>query len=118
MINNTQTGIYGQEKAIKFLCKKGMILLSSNFKAPSGEIDLIMKDGAYIAFVEVKYRRTLSFGLPRESINYRKQNRIKNTALHYVAYLQLQNQDFRFDTVELFETKEGLVVSHIENAFW
>jgi len=118
MLNKIQAGHRGQDAAMKFLQFKGMTLLEANFRIPSGEIDLIMRDGEYIVFIEVKYRRNLEYGLPREAIGYRKQQRIKKTALYYIVRRNLQNQDFRFDAVELLDTSGGLTINHIENAFW
>jgi len=118
MLNKIQAGHRGQDAAMKFLLSKGMTLLEANFRIPSGEIDLIMRDGEYIVFIEVKYRQNLEYGLPREAIGYRKQQRIKKTALYYIVRRNLQNQDFRFDAVELLDTSGGLTINHIENAFW
>ena len=118
MLNKVEYGRYGQEAAMKFLQAKGMVLLEANFSIPSGEIDLIMRDGEYIVFIEVKYRRNLQYGLPREAIGYRKQQKIKKIALYYIVRHNLQNQDFRFDAMELLETSNGLDINHIENAFW
>ena len=118
MFNNVQSGHYGQKAAEDFLREKGMTLKEANFKVSRGEIDLIMKDSEYIVFVEVKYRRGLEYGLPREAVNFHKQQQIKKVALHYIARKRLQNQDFRFDVVELLEMDGELQINHIENAFW
>lgn len=115
--NKVKLGFYGQEKAEKFLREKGMSLLKANFRATSGEIDLIMRDGEYIVFIEVKYRKSLKYGLPREAVGRRKQQTVKRTALHYIARHGLKEQDFRFDVLEILDVPEGLIINHIENAF-
>ena len=116
--NKIEDGLYGQEEAAKYLQAQGMSLIEANFRIPSAEIDLIMKDDDYIVFVEVKYRRDTRYGLPREAIGYHKQKKIKKAALHYIARRRLSNQDFRFDVVELLETGSGLSINHIKDAFW
>ena len=116
--NKVKVGIFGQQVAENFLRDKGMAMVAANFRAPGGEIDLIMKDDDYIVFVEVKYRRGTEYGLPGESVGARKQRRIKDAALYYVARYPGQDQDFRFDTVEILDVRQGLLVNHIENAFW
>ena len=117
--NKVQAGLFGQEEAERFLVSKGMITLQANFRSKAGEIDLVMKDGMYIVFVEVKYRRSLSHGLPGESIDARKQQRIKKAAMFYIARYRLDEQDFRFDAVEIFQNRlDELTINHIENAFW
>ena len=116
--NKVQTGRYGQDAALKYLQAKKMTLIEANFSVSSGEIDLIMKDEHYIVFIEVKYRRGLAYGFPREAVGFRKQQKIIKTAMHFIARQQLQNQDFRFDAMELIDTPDGLIINHIENAFW
>lgn len=116
-MNKVQLGLYGQEEAEKFMKAKGMSLIEANFRAAGGEIDLIMKDGTYVVFVEVKLRRGLQYGLPREAIDMRKQQRIKKAAMHFITRRRLHNNDFRFDAVEVFDTADGLSINHIENAF-
>jgi putative endonuclease len=75
--NKVKQGLAGQQAAEDYLTEKGWLILSRNFRTKAGEIDLIGKDGAYIVFAEVKLRRGLSYGYPRESVNYSKQQRIK-----------------------------------------
>jgi len=126
--NKAQLGKYGQNKALKFLCGKGMVFLDCNFRILGGEIDLIMQDGSYIVFVEVKYRRGVGYGLPREAVTPQKQQRIKQTAVHYIdkfiANASESNEssknnepNLRFDVVEVLELNGVLYVNHIEDAF-
>ena len=117
MDNNIKAGFFGQEKAEKFLYAKGMSLIKSNFRVSGGEIDLIMRDGDYIVFIEVKYRKSLKYGLPREAVGKRKQGVIKRIAMHFIARHGLHEQDFRFDVLEILDVPDGLTINHIENAF-
>ena len=115
--NSVTIGFFGQTEAEKFLQNKGMTVLETNYRRKTGEIDLIVQHGSYIVFVEVKYRNSKKYGLPREAVNAAKQKRIHNTALHYIVEKRLDERDFRFDVVELLHTKDGLIINHIENAF-
>jgi len=117
-MSNIEIGKFGQGVAEKFLRDKGYELLEENFCAPGGEIDLIMKDGSYIVFIEVKFRQNENYGLPREAVGKSKQQRIKKTAMHYIKRKRLDDADFRFDVVEMLGKIEGIEVEHIENAFW
>lgn len=65
-----------------------------------GEIDLILKDGAYLVFTEVKYRADGSLGYPLEAVDLRKQKRIRDTA-RYFMYIRKIPEDTpcRFDVV-------------------
>ena len=117
MSNNHITGQQGQLSAEKFLQTKGYEILTRNYRAKTGEIDLIVKDGTYIVFVEVKFRKNLGYGYPREAVGHIKQRRIIKTALHYLACHRLTESDIRFDVVEILQQHGQLYASHIENAF-
>ena len=117
MANKHESGLAGQEAAEKFLQGKGCEVLARNYRVRTGEIDLVVKDGEYIVFVEVKFRKGLNYGLPREAVGYVKQKRIMNTAIHYLAHHKLTDADIRFDVVEVLEQNGQLYASHIENAF-
>ena len=49
-------------QAAAYLKKKGYRILEANFRCRFGEIDLIARDGAYLVFIEVKYRSSLKDG--------------------------------------------------------
>ncbi|MCL2404117.1 MAG: YraN family protein [Defluviitaleaceae bacterium] len=117
MNNKYKAGLSGQEAAEKFLLNKGYQVLARNYRIKSGEVDLILQHDNYIVFVEVKFRTSLSYGLPREAVGHTKQKRIINTALHYLARHKLSENDIRFDVVEVLEQHGQLYASHIENAF-
>ena len=111
-------GMQGQESAKQFLTDKGYVILKENYRLRTSEIDIIARDGDYIVFVEVKFRKGLSHGLPRESVGRVKQIRIIKAAMHYIHATQTNEQDYRFDVVEILESDGKLYANHIENAFW
>lgn len=107
-------GARGEELALRYLQKKGYRLLERNLRVGRDELDLVMRDGAYIVFVEVKARTSTAFGLPCEAVGARKQAHMARAA---AAYLQALGEDLpaRFDVVEVdLVTGE---VRHIDNAF-
>ena len=110
-------GMQGQEAAKLFLIGKGLTILKENYRLRSSEIDIVAKDGEYIVFVEVKFRKGLSHGLPRESVGRAKQKKIIKAAMHYIQATQETEQDYRFDVVEILESDGKLYANHIENAF-
>jgi len=115
--NKYEAGMTGQLQAEKFLQNKNYRILERNFRAKTGEIDLIAQCESYIVFIEVKYRRSLKHGYPGESVGRAKQQRLQQTALHYISSHGLVEQDFRFDVVEVLEKGGQMLVNHIENAF-
>ena len=97
----------------------GYKTLERNFKKPFGEIDLIMKKGKNIVFVEVKTRSSLYAGTPAEAVKIPQQRRIKRIAEYYLLTSGKKLLP-RFDVVEIYLEKGTLLlkeINHIENAF-
>ena len=110
-------GSIGEILAEKYLNKLGYKLLVRNFSTKVGEIDLIYKDKDTIVFVEVKARLNDRFGMPREAINYKKQQKIRRTAEFYLISNNLNDKSCRFDCVEIVGNREDFTVEHFKNAF-
>ena len=117
MASNTDLGAYGQKIAEDYLTANGFNIIERNFRCQSGEIDIIASDGGYISFIEVKYRRSLAHGYPREAVGYYKQRHIRQVALYYIMTKQLKNQDFRFDVLEIIDLANNPEITLIKNAF-
>ena len=114
MRNRRQTGTVYEEKAAAFLEEKGFHIVERNFRCRQGEIDLIARDGRYLVFVEVKYRSGQKAGHPAESVHFKKQQRIIQTARYYCYQHHIPEiQPCRFDVVTIL----GEQTEHIEHAF-
>jgi ribonuclease HII len=107
-------GARGEARAAAWLVARGMELLAQNLRGPHGEVDLVMRDGAYTVFVEVKRRAAgTRRGTGREAVNAAKQRRVCAVALRYLLDRGLAGMPVRFDVVEL----SGDQVTHLPNAF-
>ena len=95
------------------------MIIQRNFRTRFGEIDIIAKDGKYICFIEVKARKSVNFGRPKEAVDWYKQSRIKNIAELFIAKKRLVNTSVRFDVVEVFIDEDNNIKSVIliKNAF-
>lgn len=113
-MNNIIKGKIGEGIAVLYLLLHFYRITERNFRAKTGEIDIIAKKDGYTIFVEVKYRKNISKGYPREAVNDFKQNQIKRTATVYLMKHNLMDSNIRFDVIEIIGTK----VEHIKNAFW
>ena len=112
-------GREGERLARQYLERKGCIYLTSNFKRAHGEIDLIMKDGSTLVFIEVKTRRNRRYGEPVESVGFTKQRHIKYGARVYVNSHRITDTPRRFDVVEiLFFPSREVKFRHTRNAFY
>jgi putative endonuclease len=112
------TGALGEERAAAFLALQGYVILAKNFRARTGEVDIIAEDRETLVFVEVKTRRGEAYGRPEEAVDYRKQRRIIAAARWYVHRYNCADRDCRFDVVavELDGSKDGRL-THIQHAF-
>ncbi len=115
-MNNRQVGYKGEMIACNFLKSKGYEILCSNYYSKFGEIDIISIIDKYIVFIEVKLRRSKTFGYPIESVNIFKQKKIINISLDYILKNQIDLQP-RFDIIEILKQDSKTYINHIENAF-
>ncbi len=112
-------GGLGEEKAVEYLLKNGCEIIDRNFRTRYGEVDIIAREGEEIVFVEVRSRSCASFGIPEESITFRKQLKIKNMARYYLAIKNLNGANCRFDVVAINFDGDGRLrrLNHIRGAF-
>lgn len=98
--NKKQVGQAIEQQACNLLSAKGLSLITKNYRCPFGEIDLIMRDGNELVFVEVRLRTNTDYGSAVESINYTKQQKLLKSATHYLQKNRLIDQiDCRFDVI-------------------
>jgi putative endonuclease len=112
-----QMGAAGEDLAAAALKKQGYKILERNWRSPLGEVDLIAKHGRFLVLVEVKTRRTLNFGGPREAVSPAKQARLRRLAEYYIREKRLQEMPVRFDVVGIIMAETGPQVEVISNAF-
>ncbi len=118
MTNTLQIGKATEAAALQFLLRHGLSLITRNYCCQYVEIDLIMKDGHTIAFIEVRYRQYVQFGGSASSITAQKQKKIMNTALYYLQRHQTDTAS-RFDVIAMSpsKTKIPYTIDWIQNAF-
>lgn len=91
-------GQAAEQAAADFLSARGLRLVERNWRCKGGEIDLVMRDGAALVFVEVRARGSMAFGGAAASITAAKQARVALAARHYLAAKGL-DMPCRFDAV-------------------
>ncbi len=112
-MNKRELGAEGEARARAYLLGKGAKILEMNYRRPTGEIDIIARQGRTLLFVEVKRRSSLRFGRPSEAVNRQKQAHILRTAQLYLQEKRLEDAPVRFDIIEVLPDE----IRHIENAF-
>lgn len=120
MSKNLRKGLRFEVQARDYLQAHGLVLLHPNYRCRCGEIDLIMRDGDTVCFIEVKFRKSRLFGGAAASIPQAKQRKIIKTALFYIAsHKHLANQAMRFDALLIQHQADGRnQVNWIQNAFY
>lgn len=95
-----ERGQAAEERVLNYLQQQGLQLITRNFHARGGEIDLILQDGDSLVFVEVRYRNGNAHGSALESITARKQACIRLAAQHFLLHNPYRaDQPCRFDAV-------------------
>lgn len=117
---SNRKGLRYEDRALKHLQSRGLRLLQHNYSCRCGEIDLIMQDGESICFIEVKFRKSMTYGGAANSIPLTKRRKIIKTALFYIAgHRQLARFPLRFDAFLIQRQPDGSDrIDWIRNAFY
>lgn len=103
-----------EQLAASFLQQQNLVLLEQNYRCRFGEIDLVMRDGQTLVFVEVRMRASENFGGAAASISSSKQKKLIYTAHHYLGGLT-NEPSCRFDAILISGTDHR--IDWIKNAF-
>ncbi len=107
-----------EQAACAHLLQHGLALLARNVRFRGGELDLVMRDGASVVFVEVRYRRSSGFGGGAASIDAGKRRRLIHAAqLHLATQPALATMPCRFDVVEASGDPAAPTLHWIRDAF-
>ena len=116
-MDNIRLGRQGEQAATEYLQSQGYTVLERNYRCPAGELDLVVRQGDVLVFVEVKTRRSLRYGRPCEAVNYYKKQHIIRTAKWYICQHMVSGLHYRFDVVEVLARAGKMSINHIVNAF-
>ncbi len=112
------TGKRGEEIACEYLRQKGYHIVHKGWRYKHLEVDVIIRDGPVLVFVEVKTRSKNIYGMPYEAVDWKKQRKLDRAANIYIAKTKHEG-DIRFDIISILinnEMEPDLV--HIKDAFW
>lgn len=111
-----KVGMLAEEHACDYLIAQGLQPVTSNYNCRLGEIDLVMRDGSCLVFVEVRARISSAFGGALASITRsKKQKLIKTASLYLLTNKLMDKQPVRFDVVSIQGTPAN--ITWIKNAF-
>ena len=102
-------------QARRYLERAGLTFFAANVTLRGGELDLIMRDGQTWVFVEVRYRRSVSFFVESAIVTYRIQQWLLYSAAVWLAGrgASFDTSSCRFDVLAI----TGSQLEWIPNAF-
>lgn len=106
-------GVRGERMAEEYLRRLGYALLARRYRGGDGEIDLVMRDGSCLVFVEVKYRPRSQAGEGLSAVTPAKRRRMIHAAAAFLTEREQWGLPVRFDVVEI----TGAGLRHVPNAF-
>lgn len=97
-MSSYQRGLRAEYWSIIYLWCKGYRLLARRYKTRLGEVDLVMRRGGMLVFIEVKARPDMASGI--DAIMPKSRERIQRAAMLFCqAYPKYQNHAMRFDAL-------------------
>jgi len=115
----TLSGTHAETRAEHYLIEQGLTTYTKNFRTKQGEIDLVMRQGNTVIFVEVRMRNNPLFSSAAESVDSRKQQKIIRAAQHFLQHEGLIDKvPCRFDVVAINQhSPDANAIQWIQNAF-
>jgi len=111
-------GIEGERTALAYLTSCGWSLEAHRFKLGRHDVDLVVRRGNIVAFVEVKTRRGNVCGSALEAVNRRKQRDIARVASVWVLRHGRPGEQYRFDLLVVQDPgRAGQVIEYVEDAW-
>ena len=111
-------GDAAEAAALAMLQARGLQLLARNAASRGGELDLVLRDGATVVFVEVRYRATRRFGGGAASVDAGKRRRLVHAARAFLAgHPQMADAPCRFDVVDADGDPDAPTLTWLRAAF-
>ncbi|MCY4255915.1 MAG: YraN family protein [Gammaproteobacteria bacterium] len=112
-----RTGPEAEREAQRYLEARGLEFVAANYRCRYGELDLVMREGACLVFVEVRMRRSARAGPPEATLTAPKKRRLARAAKCFIG----ENRRFggmmlRFDVVGILASGPRAGTRWIRNA--
>lgn len=118
MEQRKQLGNDSESLAGRFLMQKGYQIVETNFSCKRGEIDLIARKDDLLVFVEVRSKTSAQYGQPLETVNRKKQEKIRKAAEYYLyVHPELAGLYCRFDVISILWQNGKVRLNWIADAF-
>jgi putative endonuclease len=94
------TGKIGELLGHRYLQNQQFILLATNWRHSHWEVDVIASKNEVLHFIEIKTRRTASYGMPEDKVDAKKISYLQNAAAQYL-YQHPQWKRIQFDILSI-----------------
>ena len=106
-----------EQAALVYLQQAGLTLLDRNWRCRWGELDLVMREGGTVVFVEVRYRASAAFGGAAASVDRGKRRRLAASAQAWLQQSRQFQAAARLDVVAVCGPPGRPRIEWIPNAF-
>lgn len=111
-------GQTGERLAERFLRKQRFKTLARNYRTPVGELDLVMRDGKTVVFVEVKSLTSGRWTDPQDQLRPKQQQHLLKAAAWFLRQTKREDAPCRYDVVGVLFTADGEPeIQHVIDAF-
>lgn len=119
LLSPKSLGKAGELFAASYLEKNGYTVIARNFRTRFGELDVVAMTPQknQLAIIEVKTRRSRSYGSPEMAITPRKQSRLRHAAIEFVQQSDHPLPPLRFDAFTIIPLSDSIAYHHMEGAF-
>lgn len=111
-----EQGKKGELIALEYLKSKGYNILEQNWTSGHLEVDIIASTSDFIVIVEVKTRKSSTFGAPEDFVTKLKQRNLIRAASNYITKTGF-TKEVRFDIISVIADGGVESVKHLEDAF-
>jgi len=117
-ISTVAKGQRAEELALRYLQRRGLRLIARNYRCRVGEIDLVMMKSGVVVFVEVRSRASPAFLNPKQTVDWRKQQRLARVAAWFLrSHRNFAGLPVRFDVVSVIAPNSRATLEWIQHAF-
>ena len=111
-------GFRGERLVLRWFTSAGWSIEAHRFRAGRHDIDLVVRKGTLVAFVEVKTRLSQAKGAPEAAVGWRKRRAQVWAATVWLARRGRPSDRYRFDVVTVIRAPDGRPqISHIADAW-
>lgn len=111
MAAHNDLGRAGEQMAARFLSMRGMQIIHQNWRAGRDELDMVVRSGNSLIFVEVKTRSSDRFDQPEDAIDSAKQQKMLRAAGRYIE-ANPHHGPVRFDVISI------VLAGHMSKLFY